>query len=149
MNRPSPLLYSLLWPVLVGLLSLAITAWLWQHERQTQQRDLRSNFDFGLRQTATRIEERLTGYEQVLRGVRGLFEATDLVSREGFSLYVDSLLAGSDFTGLRSIGYAPQLRPVTLVGGAAAPLEPGLPRPAGGLTVDRSCCTAEIHRADG
>ena len=135
MNRPSPLLYSLLWPVLVGLLSLAITAWLWQHERQTQQRDLRSNFDFGLRQTATRIEERLTGYEQVLRGVRGLFEATDLVSREGFSLYVDSLLAGSDFAGLRSIGYAPRLRPATLIGGMAAPLEPGLPRPAGGLTV--------------
>ena len=135
MKRPSPLLWSLLWPLLVGLLSLAITAWLWQHERQTQQRDLRSSFDFGLRQTATRIEERLTGYEQVLLGVRGLFEATDLVSGEGFSLYVDSQLTGGDFAGLRSIAYVPLLRPATLIGGVVAPPEPGLPLPAAGLAV--------------
>ena len=99
----------LLWPLLVGLLSLAITAWLWQHERQTAQRDMRSNFDFGLRQTVTRIEERLVGYEQMLRGARGLFEASDTVSRDGFAQYVDALTGGGDFAGLRSIAFAPRL----------------------------------------
>ena len=99
----------LLWPLLVGLLSLAITAWLWQHERQTAQRDMRSNFDFGLRQTATRIEERLAGYEQMLRGARGLFEASDTVSRDGFAQYVDALTGGGDFAGLRTIAFAPLL----------------------------------------
>ena len=99
----------LLWPLLVGLLSLAITAWLWQHERQTAQRDMRSNFDFGLRQTATRIDERLVSYEQMLRGARGLFEASDTVSRDGFAHYVDALTGGGDFAGLRSIAFAPRL----------------------------------------
>ncbi len=99
----------LLWPLLVGLLSLAVTAWLWQHERQTAQRDMRSNFDFGLRQTATRIEERLAGYEQMLRGARGLFEASDTVSRDGFAQYVAALTGGGDFAGLRTIAYAPLL----------------------------------------
>jgi PAS domain S-box-containing protein len=99
----------LLWPLLVGLLSLAVTAWLWQHERQTAQRDMRSNFDFGLRQTATRIEERLVGYEQMLRGARGLFEASDRVSPDGFAQYVAALTSGAGFAGLRTIAYAPLL----------------------------------------
>ena len=105
MKRVKPLL----WPLVVGLLSLAITAWLWQHERQSAQRDMRSNFDFGLRQTATRIEERLSGYEQMLRGTRGLFEASGSVSRNGFAQYVEALSGGGDFAGLRAIAYVPLL----------------------------------------
>ena len=73
------------WPLLVGALSLAATGWLWSHERQTQQRHLRDQFDFSLRQTAVRIEQRMTSYEQILRGVRGLFEASDRVTRERFA----------------------------------------------------------------
>jgi len=103
LKRPTPLL----WPLLVGALSLAITAWLWQHERQTQDRHLRDNFDFGLRQTVTRIEQRMASYEQMLRGTRGLFEASDDVTREDFAAYVDALMGGADFTGLRNLAYAP------------------------------------------
>jgi len=54
--------WPLWWPLAVGLLSLAVTAWLWQHEQQTQQRHLRDNFDFGLRQATTRIEQRIVSY---------------------------------------------------------------------------------------
>jgi PAS domain S-box-containing protein len=100
----------LLWPLLVGSLSLAATGWLWHHERQTQDRHLRDIFDFGVRQTATRIEQRMASYEQMLRGVRGLFEASDKVTREDFAHYVDALLEGSDFVGLRNIAYSPRLR---------------------------------------
>ena len=97
------------WPLLVGLLSLATTAWLWEHEQQTQERRLRDNFDFGLRHAAARVEQRMASYEQMLRGTRGLFEASDLITREDFSAYVGALLAGADFAGLRSLGYAPLL----------------------------------------
>ncbi|MFY9509602.1 MAG: bifunctional diguanylate cyclase/phosphodiesterase, partial [Rubrivivax sp.] len=96
----------LFWPLLVLVLSLAITAWLWRHERQTEQRHLRENFDFALRQTVTRIEQRMTSYEQVLRGLRGLFDASDEVTREDFSGYVDALMGGADFAGLRHLAYA-------------------------------------------
>ncbi len=85
---------------------MLITAWLWQHERESQQTNLRASFDFELRQTTTRIQSRITSYEQMLRGVGGLFAAAGRVTQEDFSLYVDSLSAGPDFAGLRSLGYA-------------------------------------------
>ncbi len=97
---------SLLWPAAVGLVSLALTGWLWGHERQTQERNLRVNFDFGLRQTATRIEARMTSYEQMLRGLGGLFEASDEVTAADFAHYVGALTAGADFAGLRALAYA-------------------------------------------
>ncbi len=101
--------WPLLWPLLVGALSLAATGWLWQHEQQTQGHRLRDNFDFALRQAAARVEQRMNSYAQMLRGARGLFEASDSVSREDFARYVDALLAGADFAGLRAIAYAPLL----------------------------------------
>ncbi len=95
------------WPALVAVLALLVTLWLAQHERVLQDRDLRKNFDFGVRQAATRVEQRMTSYEQTLRGVRGLFDASDLVTRQDFERYVDLLQSGPDFAGLRAIGHAP------------------------------------------
>ncbi|MEP7101730.1 MAG: CHASE domain-containing protein, partial [Burkholderiales bacterium] len=54
-----------------------------------------------------RIEQRMASYEQMLRGVQGLFMASDKVESAGFNTYVDSLLAGADFAGLQSITYGP------------------------------------------
>jgi len=102
-------LTHLFWPVLVGAVSLSVTAWLWSHEQQTHDRRQKDNFDVGVRQAATRIEQRMTSYEQTLRGVRGLFEASDDVSRADFAAYVDAQLAGADFAGLRTLGYSPLL----------------------------------------
>ena len=103
MKRTTPWL----WPLLVGALVLAITGWLWNHEREAEQRSLRSIFDAALRQTASRVEERIGAYEQMLRGTRGLFDASNDVSEQDFARYVDALLAGADFAGLRVIAYAP------------------------------------------
>ena len=88
-------------------MSLLVTAWLWRHERESQQTHLRNSFNFGLRQATTRIQSRLTSYEQILRGVSGLFAASDLVTSDDFSEYVDALSSGPDFAGLRSLAYAP------------------------------------------
>ena len=94
----------------VGTLSLGATASLWVHERHAEHARLRAIFDFNLRQTATRIEQRIANYEQMLRGVQGLFAAShNKVDRASFNAYVDALLAGSDFTGLQAISYGPLL----------------------------------------
>ncbi len=98
---------SRLLPALVGLLALLTTAWLTQHERTVQQRDQRRHFDFSLRQAATRVEQRVASYEQMLRGVRGLFDASDEVTAQDFERYTDLLQSGADFAGLRGIGHAP------------------------------------------
>ncbi len=94
-------------PTLVGVLALLLTLWLTQHEHQLQQRELRRSFDVGVRQAATRVEQRMASYEQMLRGVRGLFDASDQVTRQDFDRYVELLQSGADFAGLRTIGYAP------------------------------------------
>ncbi|CAN5909849.1 hypothetical protein BH11PSE8_BH11PSE8_00770 [soil metagenome] len=96
-------------PLVVGAVSLAVTGWLWSHERQNEAAQLRASFDFGLRQTTSRIEQRMAGYEQLLRGVQGLFEASGTVDRQSFAAYADAVLVGSDIAGLQSIAYAPVL----------------------------------------
>lgn len=103
-------------PLLVAALSLAITFGLWHHERLSDATNLRASFDFGLRQSATRIEQRIASYEQMLRGVQGLFVASGPIRRDNFDAYVDALLAGSDFAGLQAIAYGPKLRPDQLEG---------------------------------
>ena len=106
MKRP---LSSLL-PLWVAAVSLAITFGLWHHERQGDTAQLRTSFDFALRQSATRIEQRMASYEQMLRGVQGLFAASgNHVERANFNAYVDALLAGSDLSGLQAIAYGPLL----------------------------------------
>src|SRR5882672_3393657 len=69
LKRPfAPLL-----PILVGVISLGITLWLWTHERQTEEANLRASFDFGLRQASSRIEQRMAGYAIRSPGARAEF----------------------------------------------------------------------------
>lgn len=106
MGRYRSLLSLLPW--FVGAVSLAITFALWQHEQATTQRTLKADFDFSVRQTSSRIESRMADYEQMLRGVQGLFQANGAIGREQFEAYVDTLLAGADFAGVQYFGYAPK-----------------------------------------
>ena len=116
MKRAFPTLLALL----IGALSLTITTWLWRHEQQSEQASLRAAFDFGLRQTASRVEQRMASYEQMLRGVQGLFISADRIDRGRFNTYVDALLAGADFAGLQSINYGPLLSEDRVAGHVAA-----------------------------
>jgi diguanylate cyclase (GGDEF)-like protein len=90
------------WLILVG--GLGITFLMWQHERQVTHTVLRSQFDFALRETVNRIEQRVQGYEQMLRGVQSLFATTSFKNRAAFRDYVDSLQLGANFSGVQAIG---------------------------------------------
>jgi PAS domain S-box-containing protein len=106
--------------LVVGAISLGAAVGLWRHEQQTEEAAFRTSFDFAVRQTASRIEQSMAGYEQMLRGVQGFFLASDEVTTEDFRIYVDALLSGADFAGLRSISYAIARR--TADGGFSAPI---------------------------
>lgn len=96
------LLAALPWLVLsVGLL---VTWFAWQHERQIARDALRSQFDFALRETVSRIEQRVQGYEQTLRGVQSLFATTSFHNREAFRDYVDLLQLDANFSGIQAVG---------------------------------------------
>lgn len=108
MKRPA-LVTNLLLPTAVGLFSLALTGWLWQHERETLDASRRADFDFSVRQAAGRIEQRIATYEQMLRAARGLFNASDDVSASDFRRFVDDLIAGTELSGLQAMIFTPYL----------------------------------------
>src|SRR5689334_21788505 len=108
----------LLLPLAVGAVSLAITAGLWRHEQFSAQQALRADFDTSVRQTAGRIEQRMASYEQMLRGVQGLYQAVDQAERRDFAAYVDTLLAGADYSGVQWFAYAPWQRDAASAGTA-------------------------------
>lgn len=98
-----PQLRVIILPAIVFAISLAATILAWQHERDNAQRDLQSAIDFQLHQTTSRIEQRMASYEEILRGIQGLFAATDNLHRNDFTNYVQSLQLGADFSGLQAI----------------------------------------------
>jgi len=87
----------------VGLASLALTTWLWQHEQRSLEANLRADFDFSVRQTTSRVEQRIAAYEQILRATRGLFDASDRVEERDFQRFVNTLANGSEFAGLQAM----------------------------------------------
>src|SRR6185369_4027676 len=99
--------FRALWlPLAVGAGSLALTAGMWLHETRTEQAQLRASFDFGLRQTASRIEQRLSASEQMLRGVQGFFEAMPDADERSFETYANAFVGSADEAGLQAVAYA-------------------------------------------
>jgi CHASE1-domain containing sensor protein len=91
-------------PWLILALMLGATWLTSAHERQSSQNALRSQFDFALRETVSRIEQRVLGYEQMLRGVQSLFATIPLRNRSAMHNYVETLQLDANFAGVESIG---------------------------------------------
>jgi diguanylate cyclase (GGDEF)-like protein len=91
-------------PWLILTLMLAVTWFAWDHERQTTRTAMRSQFDFDLRETVSRIDQRVQGYEQMLRGVQSLFATTQLRNRTAMHDYVETLQLDANFSGVQFVG---------------------------------------------
>jgi len=104
-NRPAALLSLLPWLPWLALLASLGTTWLvWDHERNSANNEMRSQFNFALRETVSRIEQRVAAYEQMLRGVQSLLATTSLKNRKGIHDYVESLQLDANFSGVQVIG---------------------------------------------
>ena len=93
-----------LMPFLVLALTLAATWLVWDHERESARKTLRAQFDFALRETVSRVDQRMAAYEQLLRGVQGLFAATGNLDRVALRTYVQTLRLDANFSGIQDIG---------------------------------------------
>jgi diguanylate cyclase (GGDEF)-like protein len=91
-------------PWLILTVTLGGTWFTWDHERETTRKALRSQFDFSLRETVSRVEQRVQGYEQMLRGVQSLFATTQLRNRAAMHDYVETLQLDANFSGIQAIG---------------------------------------------
>lgn len=129
----------LLLPLLILAAALSITWLVWDHERQSSRKALRSQFDFALREASSRVDQRMAAYEQMLRGVQGLFAASGKMDRHSFRDYVGSLQLDANFAGIEAIGvaewvpaarYSAHLDAMRRLGGGAYAIRPGGPRDA-------------------
>jgi diguanylate cyclase (GGDEF)-like protein len=94
-------------PFVVLILSLLITYSLYDGARRNAQAALQAEFQARVRESNKLIEQRMKTYEQVLRGVVGLFAAGQKVTRDEFRRYVDTLQLGENYPGVQAIGFAP------------------------------------------
>ncbi|MEI7762334.1 MAG: CHASE domain-containing protein [Comamonadaceae bacterium] len=102
-NAASSFLLTLI-PWLVLAVTLGATSFIWDHERQRTRQALRSQFDFALRDTVSRVEQHVMAYEQMLRGVQSLFATIPFGNREAFHQYVETMRLDANFPGIQAIG---------------------------------------------
>lgn len=94
----------ILLPWLILSAALGLTWLLWNHEQHSANKALRAHFEFALSDTVSSIEQRMAAYEQMLRGVQGLFALTSINDRDSFRDYVDALRLDANFSGAQTIG---------------------------------------------
>jgi PAS domain S-box-containing protein len=90
--------------ILMGGLGLTVLAWHLisaDTERRAQER-----FDNLAVDIRERVVERMDTYELALRGGRGLFDASNEVTRAGWHTYVSSLAIQQRFPGIQGLGFA-------------------------------------------
>ena len=91
-------------PVLILAAALGVTWMAWDHERQISRNRMRSQFDVSLREAASRVEQRMAAYEQILRGVQSMFAANSAMDRASLHDYIGALHLNANFSGVQAIG---------------------------------------------
>ncbi len=116
MNNPAPSLYaslqeqirsSHLLPWLVLAVGLLVTHQLWKNEQKHAAEVLQADFDSHVRDARSRVELRMETYEQVMRGVDGLFAHANLVERDEFRNYIARLHLKENYPGIQGIRFIP------------------------------------------
>ena len=92
-------------------ISLFFTLIAYSITSKSNQRHMQDLFKFEVAQTLQAIEQRMQGYQQVLRGGIGLFKASEHVNRQEFHDYVTNLAVDKHWPGIQGIGYAVMLKP--------------------------------------
>ena len=92
------------WLVLVAGLVVAYASW--SNARQDALEHLQSEFEFRANETLDGIQDRLSRYEEILRGAAGLFNASETVTREEFRDYVNTLNLQRRYPGIQGVGFA-------------------------------------------
>lgn len=88
------------------LLALFVTWKTWQASSRDANQAAQTTFEFRVRESNERIQQRLLVYEQVLRATLGLFRASDNVERDDFRIFVTALNLKENYPGIQGIGFA-------------------------------------------
>ena len=91
------------------VVSLCIAVFVWNQRQERLRNDLQADFSYESREVAIRLQDRMTAYKQVLRGVRSSLASVGVPGRDEWTAYVRNLFLEVDFPGVQGIGYAPNL----------------------------------------
>lgn len=92
-------------PWLVMAIFLFVTYQLWKSAQRETELALHTEFDFRVLDARHRIEQRMQAYEQLLRGLQGLFAAAASVNRAEFRAYTNTLKIEKNYPGIQSTGF--------------------------------------------
>lgn len=93
-------------PWLILIVGLGLS-WQQYHTTENRLKELeRTRFELQAREITFRLERRLQANADVLRGVAGLFAASDHVDRSEFRTYVETLQLDVHYPGIQSVGFS-------------------------------------------
>lgn len=98
-------------PLIVLLGGLSVTYLLWQHETNVAEQQLKTTFDFRVRETISLLEQRMQVYQQALSGIQSLYAASRKVDRTEFMDFTRKLLSEKDHAGIKALGYVALVKP--------------------------------------
>ncbi|MDD2743856.1 MAG: CHASE domain-containing protein [Rhodocyclaceae bacterium] len=101
-------------PWLILYLGLALTFGLWRSYQTNARQALEVEFHIISDQLTEAIAQHLQSNEQVLRGVVGLFNSSQDVSREEFRAYVEALHLEDLFPGIQGVAFSQLIQPSAL-----------------------------------
>jgi signal transduction histidine kinase len=95
----------------VLLLALLLTLLASYYVRQNVEMQTRARFEESTQATQQAIERRTKAYLDAMFGARGLFYASDSVTREEWDNYVKGIEPNKRFEGLQALSYAQRVEP--------------------------------------
>ncbi|WP_181305065.1 CHASE domain-containing protein [Rufibacter sp. XAAS-G3-1] len=93
------------------VLVLGITLYAYYVSKTNDQVEDAQLFEIRKVQIKATLERRMGYYLQILKGVNGLFAASDTVTRADFQKYLGSLQVGKNYPGVQGIGFAVMATP--------------------------------------
>jgi diguanylate cyclase (GGDEF)-like protein/PAS domain S-box-containing protein len=132
-------------PHVVVLLGLVLSLLIYSVTLQSLEKRQRAYFEFRAREAASLIDNRMRAYQQVLRGVSGLFETRRSVSRAEFRTFVEHQNLSEHYPGIQAVAFAQVVAPERLAEHTAELRREGFPlyelKPAG----DRPLYTSIVY----
>ena len=95
----------------VLLIALLLTVLAWYYVRQNVEVQNRARFGESTQATQEALERRTKAYLDAMFGARGLFYASNSVSPEEWSDYVEGIEPAGRFEGLQALGFAQRVDP--------------------------------------
>lgn len=92
--------------VLVFVLGMVITLYSWHTDKQRAEFRKDNLINEQVASVEADIVNRLTVYEQILKGVNGLFEVSEPVNQESLRRFIKQYDIQNSYPGIQSIGYA-------------------------------------------